>query len=173
MSMIVFGMDEYTHMYDAVGSHEGGDKLSDKTERITSLNDEQKYMTRVCGLQKEGPCEYQELHQHTRNTRAVISNDEVKGPSDCQVLKDKLKQTKRCLCVLSLLIAILFLTTISSLSLAAYSIGSSATVEHQLNTINSEVVSQRNLQSQLNLKYMWLNTEVSSLQTMLRNQPRK
>ena len=161
------------HMYDVVGSHKERDELSYGAERITSFDDKQKYMT-LCGTQQEGPSEYQEPQQCTRNTRATVNNDQVKGPSDCQALKDQLKQMKRCLCVLSFLVVIIFLITISSISLAAYygfsSIRSSAAVnnlEHQLNMINLEVVSQRSFVDTLESQFNITNAEIISQRTFI------
>ena len=65
-------------------------------------------------------------------------NDEVKGSSDCYGKKDELKKMKRCLCVLSFLVVILFLTTISSLGSAAYGFASMATPSSQTQETSSE-----------------------------------
>lgn len=65
--------------------------------------------------------------------------------ADCHSLIDELKQTKRCLCAMSVLIVILFLIIASSLGLAAYGfsrIRNFNHLEYQLNMINSELVSQ-------------------------------
>lgn len=116
-------MDDDLHMYEAIGYQEGGHKLHDRAERVTSFDNRQKYMT-LHHQQKEGPSEYQEPYLHTRDTRAAV-NTEVKGSSDCgHVQKDELKQMKRCICTLSFLVAILFLITVLSLGLAAYGFGS-------------------------------------------------
>ncbi len=100
------GMADDMHMYDKVGSHGRGDKLlSDTTENATSFDDKQKYMS-LLGSQPEGTSEYQEPQQYAKDARAAG--------------KDEVKQMKRCQCVLSSLLVILFLVTILSLSLAAY-----------------------------------------------------
>ena len=112
-------MGDDVHVYDIVGYQEGGYRSSNKIDRVTSFNDRQKYMTLYD--QQAGPSEYQKPQQLlcSRGTRAAVntSNDEVKGLSDCHTQKDELKQMKRCLYVLNLLAAILFLMIISSLGL--------------------------------------------------------
>ena len=105
-------------------------------------------------------------------TQKTTENKE--GASEYHVLKDELKQTKIRLRALYLLIVILFLITASSLGLAAYcfsSIKSSSGVEYRLNTINSEVVSQRtfinNLESQFNAEVAYQMTFISNLESQL------
>ncbi len=160
-------MADDVHMYDVVGSQGGGHRLSERS-RVTCFDDKQEYMS-LHGPQQEGSSEYQEPQWCARNTTAAVSSD---GSSDCHVRKDELKQMKRCLCVLSLLVVILFLTTILSLSLAAYgfsSIRSSVTVinlEYQLNTINSELVSYRTLVNALESQFNTTNAEVISQRTL-------
>lgn len=112
-------MDDDMHMYEIVGSQGEGQKLSDKTERVTSLDDKQEYMS-LHGQDGALTNEYQEPQSSDRNTRVAVNNDKVIRPSESLIQKDELKQMKRCLCMLSLLVVILFLITISSLCLAAY-----------------------------------------------------
>ena len=92
------------------------------SEAVTCFDDKQEY--RSSRYEELKP---QSLRCATGNTRTAVSNDEVKGPSDYRLQKDK--QIKKWLCVLSLLVAILLLITLASLSLAAYAVysaGSSA-----------------------------------------------
>jgi hypothetical protein len=143
------------HLYEVVGSQGEQKYASNEMERITSFNDGQEYMS-LCGPRQEETSEYQQPQRCGRNTKTAANNDEVKGTSDCHVLKDELKRTKICLRALNFLIVILFLITVLSLGLAAYCLSSTRSgndVEYRLNTINSEVISQRtyinNLESQL------------------------
>jgi hypothetical protein len=114
-------MDE-VHIYDDVGHQGGGYRSSNKTEAVTSFTDRQKYMT-LSG-QQGGQSEYQEPQLCSKNTREAVDtrNDEfeVKGSPDCCEQRNELTQMKRCLCVLSFLVVILFLIAVSSLGLAAY-----------------------------------------------------
>ena len=111
-------MDD-VHVYDDAG-HRGGYtyKSSNKTEAVTSFNEQQKYMT-LSGQQGE-PSEYQELQLCSyKDTREAVDTCNI-GSSDFYGQKDELKKMKRCLCVLSFLVVVLFLITVSSLGLAAY-----------------------------------------------------
>ena len=133
-------MDD-VHVYDDVG-HRGGYtcKSSNKIEAVTSFNEQQKVYMTLSG-QQGGPSEYQEPQPCSyKGTREAIDtcNDENKGSSDCYVQKDELKQMKRCLCVLSFLVVILFLVTVSSLGLAAYGFASIATPSTQIQEASSE-----------------------------------
>ena len=174
-SLHLASMDDGMHIYDAVGSQERG--YNNKTERVTSFDNRKQYMT-LYSPQKEGPSEYQEPQQ--RATRAVVNNDEVKGSSDCYVLKDELKQMKKCLCMLSLLIVIFFLITVASLGLAAYGFDSRRSLTttdqeiHQLkslvtnldNDTNLEIISLISLQGTVNMIESRINVtsqEVASL----------
>ena len=157
------------HMYDVVSSHEGRDKLSYKTERVTSFDDEQKYMTLVHGAQQEEPSEhmYQEPQQCTRNTRAAVSSDE---PSDHHMLKDELKQMKRCLCVLSSLVVILFLVTILSICLAVYGSASSSQIQKAGVINSSELVSSHTFtlfKEQLNQGIHQLRNLITNLEIQI------
>jgi cell division protein FtsB len=170
-------MEDDMHLYEPIG-FQGGQKLhaSNETERIsiTSFNDgeEYTYMSQHGSQQKESS-EYQQPQQlqcSRTDTKTAVKNDDAKGASDCHVLKEELRQTKVCLCALSLLIVILFLITVSSLGLAAYCLGSIRSgndLEYRLNTINSEATSQRtfinNLESQLNT----ISAEVTSQRTFV------
>ena len=125
------------HIYDDV-SHQGGYtyKPSNKTEAVTSFNEWQKYMT-LSG-QQGGPSEYQEpqlcSYKDTREAVDTCNN----GSSDFYGQKDDLKKMKRCLCVLSFLVVILFLITVSSLGLAAYGFASITTPSSQIQEASSE-----------------------------------
>ncbi len=152
-------MEVDMHLYEVVGS-QGEQKHAsycNEMERITSFNNEQEYMS-LCGPQQEESSDYQQPQRCGRtDTKTAANNDEVKEAADCHVLKDELKRTKICLRALSFLIVILFLITVISLGLAAYCLSSTRSgndLEHRLNTINSEVMSQRtyinNLESQFN-----------------------
>ena len=129
-------MDE-VHIYDDVG-HQGGYtcKSSNKTEAVTSFNERQKYMT-LSG-QQGAPSEYQEpqlcSYKDTREAVDTCNN----GSSDFYGQKDELKKMKRCLCVLSFLVVILFLIMVSSLGLAAYGFASIATPRSQIQEASSE-----------------------------------
>ena len=161
------------HLYEIIGS-QGGQKLklhaSNETERIRSFNNKQEYMS-LRGPRQEESSEYQQPQHCGRNTKTTENKE---GASEYHMLKDELKQTKIHLRALYLLIVILFLITASSLGLAAYcfsSIKSSSGVEYRLNTINSEVVSQRtfinNLESQFNAEVAYQRTFISNLESQL------
>lgn len=101
-------MDDNVHMYDSIVGYQGG---GHKTERVsTCFDDKQEYES----------SRYQEPQCAAGNMKTTISNDKVKGPSDFHLQKNEIKQIKRWLCVLSLLVAILLLMTLASLGLAAY-----------------------------------------------------
>ena len=89
-------MDD-VHIYDDVG-HQGRYRSSNKTEAVTSFNDQQKYMT-LYG-QQGGQSEYQEPQLCSMDTGKAVDtrNDEMKGSSDFYGQKDELKNIKRCLC---------------------------------------------------------------------------
>ena len=94
------------------------------SEAVTCFDDKQEY-----GSSRYEELKPQSLRCATGNMRTAVSDAEVKGPSDDHLQKDELKQIKKWLCVLSLLVAILLLMTLASLSLAAYAVysaGSSA-----------------------------------------------
>ena len=107
-------------MYESIVGYQEGHKTD--SEAVTYFDNKQEY----------GSSKYEEPQSQwcaAENTRTAVNNAEVKGPSDCCVQKDELKQIKKWLCVLNLLVAILLLITLASLSLAAYtfySTGSSA-----------------------------------------------
>ena len=115
---------------------------------------------------KKRASKYQQPQWYARKVKtAAVSKDEVKGSADSYVIKDELKQTKRCLCVVSVLTVILFLTTASSLGLAAYcfsSIRNGNDLEYQLNMINSEVISQGTFVNKLETQLNTTNAEVIS-----------
>ncbi len=154
------------HVYDVAGYQGRGHiRLSDKAERVTCFNDKQEYMS-LHGPQKEGSNEYQEPQWCARNTRAAVTNDEVIGSLNSHMQKDELKQMKRCLCVLTLLVVILFLVTISSLGLAAYGFNSITTLDTHINDTNVQVVTLVSLQSAVNMIESRVNMtsiEVASL----------
>ena len=155
------------HMYEVVGSRGEGQKLSNEMERITSFDDRQEYMS-LHDPQQEGANEYQQPQWCVRNMKTTVNNDEMKGSSDCHISEYEIKQTKRCLCVLSLLIVILFLITASSLGLAAYGfsiIRNTNDLEYRLNTIKSEVVSQRTSINTLNSRLNEINSDVSTVRS--------
>ena len=143
------GMDDNMHMYDVVGYQGGGHKLQchDKTERVACFNEEEEEYMSLHDPQQEGSSKYQEPQWCARNMTTAVSNDEVKGSSDCHGLKDEVKQMKRCLCVLSLLVVIFFLMTVASLGLAVnafYSTRSSAS-KSQIQTLSARVVKNTEL----------------------------
>ena len=111
------------HMYDVVGHPEEGNVLSNKTVRDTNFDDRQAHAyTLPCAHRQERESEYQQpqfIKQHKSGASAG-SHAEVRVPSDWDTLRNELKRTKRCLCVLSLLVAILLLTTLAALGLAVY-----------------------------------------------------
>ena len=164
-------MDD-VHVYDDAG-HRGGYtyKSSNKTEAVTSFNEQQKYMT-LSGQQGE-PSEYQELQLCSyKDTREAVDTCNI-GSSDFYGQKDELKKMKRCLCVLSFLVVILFLITVSSLGLAVYGSTPSSQIQSlrltvnnlqsQLNTINSEAGSQRTFINNLESRLNGINSQVSTL----------
>ena len=185
-------MDD-VHIYEATEGYQGGGYKS-KIEAAINLNDQQDYVP-MSLCDQQGQSEYQELQLCSMNTRkaADTCNDEVKGSSDRYKLngqKDELKKMKRCLCVLSFLVVILFLITVSSLGLAAYygsTLGSEAhnneqlvalrnvanMLESRINTTSRDVASlasltstvKNNLESQLNT----INSEVVSQRTLINN----
>ena len=166
-------------LYEVVGSREEKQKLhaSNETERITNFNDRQEYMS-LCGPRQEESSEYQQPQQCGRNNMKSAENKEGVSEYHCNhVLKNELKQTKVCLCALSLLIVVLFLITASSLALAAYCYSSSTrsgnNLEYQLNMINSEVVSHKtfinNLESQLSAKVTFQRTFINNLESQVTN----
>ena len=158
------------HLYEVVGSREERQKLhaSNETERITSFNNRQEYMS-LHGPRQEESSEYQQPQQCGKNTKKA---ENKKGASDSEYheLKHELKQTKICLHVLYLLIVILFLMTASSLGLAAYCFSSiilsSNDLEYRLNTINSEVLSQRIF---INKQFNTTDEELVSQRTFINN----
>ena len=105
-------MDDDIHMYKNIVH-----KIDFDSEAVTCFDDKQEY-----GSSRYEELKPQSLRCTTGNMRTAVSDAEVKGPSDGQLQKDELKQIKKWLCVLSLLVAILFLTTLASLSLAAYAV---------------------------------------------------
>ena len=149
------------HMYEPIGYQEGH-KLSDKAERVsTSFNDRQKYMS-LHGQQKEGPTEYQEPESHVAKDTRAAGNTEVKGSLDCHAQNDELKKMRRCLCVLSLLVAILFLITVSSLALAAYGFDSQ---RNSISTLNSDVSTVRSSVNTINSRLSGINSSVSTVRS--------
>ena len=127
-------MDD-VHIYDDV-SHQGGYRSSNKTEAVTSFNEQQKYMT-LSG-QQGGPSEYQEPQLcFYKDTREALDTWN-KGSSNFYGQKDELKKMKRCQCVLSFLVVVLFLITVSSLGLAAYGFTSITTPSSQIQEASSE-----------------------------------
>ena len=139
-------MDDDMHMYDVVNYQGGGQKIHDKAERVTCFDGEEEEYVSLHDPQEEGSSRYQEPQWCAKNMKTAVSNDEVKGSSDCHGLKGELKQMNRCLCMLSLLVVILFLMTLASLSLAAYvfyNIESSASTH--LNVTNQETCQLQNL----------------------------
>ena len=125
----------------------GGHKLNDKTERVTCFDEQEEEYMSLHDPQQEGSSTYQEPQWCDRNTKTAVSNDEVKGSSDCHGLKDELKQMKKCLYVLGLLAVILFLMTIASLGLAAYAFYSTgrSTSSSQIQTLSAGVVKNTEL----------------------------
>ena len=135
-------MEDDIYPYEVVGSTEERQLLhaSNEMERITSFNDSQEYMS-LCGPQQEESSEYQQPLQCGRNTKTAENNE---GVSEYHVLKHELKQTKVCLCALSLLIIILFLMTSLCLGLAAYCFSSTRSrndfLNSRLNGIDSSLI---------------------------------
>ena len=171
------------HMYDVVGYQGGGHRLSDRAENSTCFDDKEEYMS-LHGSQQEELDEYQAPQWCARDTRAAVISDEVIEPPDSHVQKDKLKQMRRYLCILSLLVVILILKTILSLSLSAYglySIGSSAIgshiqqggnaslsnmiiwLENNLNVTNKEICQLKRLITTLDTRINATNMQVVNL----------
>ena len=173
-------MDDDMHIYDVVGYQGGGHKLQfhDKIECIDEEEEEYICMS-LHDPQEEGSSKYQEPQCRTKNSKTAVSNDEVKGSSDCHGLKDELKQMKIWLCVLSLLVVILFLMTVASLGLVAYafySTGSSAS-KSQIQTLSARVVKNTELvnhsftllKEQLTQETIQIQENVSDISTSLSN----
>ena len=74
------------NLYEVVGSQEEGQTLHSKTEKVTHFNEEEEEYTCMSlhDPQQEGSSRYQEPQWCVRNTKAAVSNDESKQPSDCQ-----------------------------------------------------------------------------------------
>ena len=125
-------------------------------------------------LQQEGSNVYQEPQWCARDTRVAVTNDDsqVIGSLHSHMQKDEVKQMKRCLCVLSLLVVILFLMTVSSLGLAAYGIGSSASSSQIQIAGNTELVSNHNFtlfKKQLAQQTMQIWENISDISASLSN----
>ena len=127
--------DVHNFTYDNVVSYQVIGSNKTDSEEVTSFNDQQNYMT-LRG-QQEGPSEYQEPQLCSKDTGEAVDvcNDKVKC---CYGQKDELKKMKRCLCVLSFLVVVLFLITVSSLGLAAYGFDSIATMSSRIQEASSE-----------------------------------
>ena len=133
-------MDDDVNLYEVIALQGEGQKLRDKTEKVMCFNDKEDYMS-LQDSSQEGPTMYEEPQLCARNRYVAVHNDDLsmKGPSDCHV--------KRCLCVLSLFVVILFLMTVASLGLAVYafySIGTS-TSSSQIQTLSAGVVKNTEL----------------------------
>ena len=123
-------MDDNIHMYESIVGYQEGHKTD--SEAVTHFDNKQEY----------GSSKYEEPQSQwcaAENTRTAVNNAEVKGPSDCYVQKDELKQVKKWLCVLSLLVAILLLITLASLSLVAYAVYSAGSSASRSPTLSAGV----------------------------------
>ena len=168
-------MDDNIHMYESIVGYQEGHKTD--SEAVTYFDNKQEY----------GSSKYEEPQSQwcaAENTRTTVNNAEVKGSSDCYVQKDELKQIKKWLCVLSLLVAILLLIILASLSLAAYtfySTGGSASrsqiqtasndrLETHLNVTSEEIHQLKKLITTLDTRINDNNMQVENLETVTKEE---
>ena len=165
-------MDDNIHMYESIVGYQEGHKTD--SEAVTHFDNKQEY----------GSSKYEEPQSQwyaAENTRTAVINAEVtEGPSDCCVQKDELKQIKKWLCALSLLVAILLLITLASLSLAAYAVYSTGGfasrsqiqimsndhLETHLNVTSDEIRQLKKLITILDTRINDNNMQVENLETV-------
>ena len=169
-------MEEYIEMYD-IDYPDGGQVLSNKAVSVTNRLDDrpdQEYML-PCGSQEmPTTSEYEQpkpliQKQYERGVyKSAGSHAQEKVLSDCNALKSELKSVKRCLCALSLFVAIL-----SLISLAAFSLAVLGFLNPRVNATcqESDCLIPTSLQNQLDV----ISAAVSSLQKFndIKSQPSK
>ena len=117
-------------------------------------------------------CQGQKRQFCSEDTKEAVDtcNDEVKGSADHYGQKNELIKMKRCLCMLSFLVAILFLLTVSSLGLAAYGFASIVTPSSQIQEASledtTEFSNHKNLVNMIESHINATSGDIASLETL-------